>query len=187
VHALPRPIPLRGIAPSGFRQTPGPASTTEWMRLQACVSDVSTDRMTAAAWTFPRLDRAMLYPVSAAWMAASFRISAPDRPFRGSASGCLSPSSMPLSGHRYGGTVRASEKRVHRGLTSAPRARLRKRFSRSDGAKLAAGIWKPPGAGFRRPGISRGLVRVRVDVIAASVPRGPLARYHTIQCRAGSG
>lgn len=29
-------------------------------------ADVSTNRQTAAAWMFPRLDRAMLYPVSAA-------------------------------------------------------------------------------------------------------------------------
>ena len=151
-----RPPAFRPLAWSRARRLStgaGPACTPEGMRLQASVPDLSTRRQTAAAWMFPRLDRAMLYPMSAALRrrrSVCPRRIGPFGDWRRAA--CLS-ALWHLSKHRDGETVRASEKRVRWGLTSAPRARLRKRFSRSYWSKArrrnletAWGRLSPPGS-----------------------------------------
>lgn len=80
-------------------------------------------RAAAARFSSSRGDRAN--PVPAALRRRRSVFPAPNQPFWGPASGCLPSAPPPLSGRRDGGTARASEKRVLRSRTGAPRGGLR--------------------------------------------------------------
>jgi hypothetical protein len=136
---------------------------------------------------FPRLDRAMRNPVSAARRRRRSVFPCASLVYRRGVVGLLALRRPALSGRRDGGAARASDKRVLRSRTGAPRGGLRLMFSRSDlgiahfrNLETAHGLLSPPG-------YQPELVRVPLDAISGWSLGARSQGIMRCLCRAGSG